>query len=196
MDKPRVILHPSPKTGLSVRPNFAAFGTAERMKGTKGNIKGRLLDEQGQEVSKGTTVHERPNWVIFFEGVQLGKNYTLEVTYHDGKPQYQHGIEVSEKFEIHISYPGTGTPVCNTFTAYGSVSASSADAQVSGTLTPAGGGAPIDGSTLVQPAGPRLTWLIQFSNVPNGNDYTLDVSDTVGGSDQRLHINVSDGNCT
>jgi hypothetical protein len=193
MAKTRVILHP--KTGMTVLPTFAAFGTAERMKGTKGNIKGRLLDAYGHEVSTGTTIHERPNWVILFEGVPLGQGYTLEVTYPTGQPQTQPNIKVSDIFETHISYPGNGAPVCNTFTAYGSVSASSAGAQVSGTLTPTGGGEPIDGTTLVQPASPRLTWLIQFSNVPDGNGYTLDVNDTVGGGDEKTNISVAAGNC-
>ena len=94
---------------------------------------------------------------------------------------------------LTIAHPNNDDDVCNTFVAYGTQTAPSTG-NVSGTMTPPGGN-PINGTTIQQPTG-RGTWAIQFSDVPDGIDYLLEVDDTSGGSGSSNGITVDPSYCS
>ncbi|MFL5339396.1 MAG: hypothetical protein ACJ8F7_04440 [Gemmataceae bacterium] len=201
-EKGRKFQHPLKDDTLPM--NFAAYGTSEHPKpGDIGSTKGLLLDKHGHPIglARLETIHERPNWVIVFEGVPAGEDYTVEITFFDGKKIKSEKFSVPTK-EVNINYPGDDANVCNTFVSYGTNSVTQCMARVSGTMTGQPSGSPvIDGATIQQPSG-RCMWVIQFTNVPDSgvggsspDNYRLDVTNTAGGADFKQRIHVSASNC-
>jgi hypothetical protein len=192
----RKIQHP--KSNSKVHQNFVAFGTAERMKkGDIGATKGEIFDKDDNLLFTGTTIHERPNWVVLFEctdGV-IGLHRKVKITHWDGTPQTQTEIEVTADAGVQITYPANNDNICTTFTSYGTTT--NIPSQVSGTMTRSDAGATVDGTTIQQPTPGRGTWVIQFNSVPESgaNTYALDVSDTQGGFQEHTGINVAVANC-
>src|SRR5262249_43421257 len=144
------------------------------------------------------------HWVILFEYVKPGEDYVLEVRDYEGVAAVQTGIkvkkgkgkegagtEVEDERQITIIYPGNDAKICNNFVAYGTTDHPMAN--VTGMIIPPSGPA-IIGSTIQQPTSDG-TWAIQFTGVPDGENYKLEVTNTAGDYAHSDRITVNSSFC-
>jgi hypothetical protein len=174
-----------PGNGDTVPQRFVAYGSVPA---TVTAVTASLKLPTGAVVATGRTLRNPPHWVIFFDTVPVG-TYTLELVDSAtstalGRSNPMSVIEVIHTAALSVSYPPSGSRVCQNFSAYGTTNQPN---PVSGQLT---GPNTVNGTTLQG----TPNWVVQFNNVPlSASTYTLTVT---AGSSSSSATNLTMIGCT
>jgi hypothetical protein len=157
---------------------FVAFGRALEPNLL---VKAVLRDEAGNEFKSARKIvlSQAPKWVVLFEEVLLDKKYKLEV-YDAAKPSGQplrtatFTLKGPGHGSLAITNPTSNTTLCPDCVCYGHTDE---DSPVTGAMND--GTQSFPGNTMYQSSTTGV-FAIQFSNLPLGSGYELDVTNAAG----------------